>query len=105
MQSGDEATRNLRNQLKKLEEDFEAFKKKAKSDYEDMQALLNEKNKRELDALREKYERMIQELKMNANSDKEFMQSELKKQIAELERQIMEMREQFAREKEALMGG
>ena len=51
-----------------------------------MQNSLNEKNKRELEALKEKYERMIQELKMNANSDKEFMQSELKKQIADLER-------------------
>lgn len=42
---------------------------------------------------------------MNASSDKEFIQNELKKKIAELEKQILDMREEFAREKDALMGG
>ena len=47
---------------------------------------MTEKHKREMEALKEKYEKMIQELKMNANSDKEFMQNELKRKIADLEK-------------------
>ena len=70
-----------------------------------MQDSLNDKHKKELEALKEKYERMIAEMNRNASSDKEFMQNELKKKINDLERQILELREQFSREKEALMGG
>ena len=38
-----------------------------------MQADLGEKHRRELEQLKEKYERMIDELKKNASSDKEFL--------------------------------
>ena len=86
MQSGDEATKNLRSQLKALEEEFEAFKRKAKEEYERMESKLTEKARKDLDDQKEKYERMIAELKRNANSDKEFLQNELKKKIADLER-------------------
>ena len=54
---------------------------------------MTDKHKREMEALKEKYETMIQELKNNANSDKEFMQNELKRKIADLEKQIEDMRE------------
>ena len=49
MQSGDEATKNLRSQLKNLEEEFEAFKRKAKDEYERMETKLTEKAKRDLE--------------------------------------------------------
>lgn len=105
MQSGDEATKNLRSQLKNLEEEFEAFKRKAKDEYERMETKLTEKAKRDLDEQKEKYERMIAELKRNASSDKEFLQNELRKKIADLEKEIEDLKEAFAKERETLMGG
>lgn len=42
-----------------------------------MQADLAEKHRIEMEALKDKYERMIDELKRNASSDKEFVQMEL----------------------------
>ena len=50
-----------------------------------MQANLTEKHNREMEQLKEKYERMLDDLRKNASSDKEFIQMELKKRIAELE--------------------
>ena len=50
-----------------------------------MQADMTEKHRREIEQLKEKYERMISELKNNASSDKEFLQMELQKRITELE--------------------
>ena len=47
---------------------------------------LAEKHKREMDALRQKYEQMLNELQMNASNDKEFVQNELRKKIATLEK-------------------
>jgi len=38
-----------------------------------MQAELKERHRKEMEALKEKYERMIDELKNNASSDKEFV--------------------------------
>lgn len=35
---------------------------------------------------------MLDELRKNSNSDKEFVQNELRKRIAELEKQIEELR-------------
>ena len=49
---------------------------------------MTEKHRREIEQLKEKYEKIIAELKQNASSDKEFLQMELKKRIAELEREI-----------------
>lgn len=42
-----------------------------------MQTDLTEKHRKEMEALKEKYERMLSELKNNASSDKEFLQMEL----------------------------
>ena len=66
---------------------------------------MTNKHKKEIEELKDKYERTIAELKRNASSDKEFLQNELKKQIADLEKQIRDMKEAFAKEREALMGG
>ena len=66
---------------------------------------MTSKHQKELDALKDKYERMILELKANASSDKDFMEGQLKKKIGELESEIEEMKRLHAREKEALMGG
>jgi hypothetical protein len=38
-----------------------------------MQADLVEKNRRDLEQQKEKYERMLQEMRSNASSDKEFI--------------------------------
>lgn len=58
---------------------------KAKQEYEKLQADLTEKHRRELEQMKEKYERMLDELKNNASSDKEFIQMQLQKRINELE--------------------
>ena len=56
-----------------------------------------------MEQLKEKYERMIQELKNNASSDKEFVQMELQKRITELEQEIINLKAAFADEKDKLM--
>ena len=38
-----------------------------------MQDNLNEKHKREMQELKDKYERMLEEMRNNASSDKEFL--------------------------------
>ena len=86
-----------------MQEEFEAFKIKAKRDFDGMQEDLNEKHAREIDALKQKYEQMIREMQMNASSDKEFVQNELRKKILALEKQIEEMRKEHGGEKEKLM--
>ena len=68
-----------------------------------MQEDLNEKNAKEIDALKQKYEQMIREMQMNASSDKEFVQNELRKKILALEKQIEDMRKEHGSEKEKLM--
>ena len=85
MQSGDEATKKLREQLANITDDFANFKVKAKQDFDDMQAGMSEKHTREIVNLKEKYEAMIAELKTNAKNDKEFLKMELEKKIRELE--------------------
>lgn len=68
-----------------------------------MQEDLNEKHAKEIDALKQKYEQMIREMQMNASSDKEFVQNELRKKILALEKQIEDMRKEHGSEKEKLM--
>ena len=85
MQSGDEATQALRRQLQEVNEAFDSHKTKAKQEYEKLQADLTEKHRLEIQQLKDKYERMLDELKKNASSDKEFLQMELQKRINELE--------------------
>lgn len=59
---------------------------------------MTEKHRREIEQLKEKYEKIIAELKQNASSDKEFLQMELKKRIAELEREIESLKKTHAEE-------
>jgi hypothetical protein len=49
---------------------------------------LTERNKKEVEVLTRKYEQMLDELRKQAGSDKEFVQNELRKKIAELEAKI-----------------
>jgi len=81
MESGDQATKNLRAQLARVQEEFEAFKLKSKRDFESMHEELTRKHDREMEELRQKYEQMIREMQMNASNDKEFVQNELRKKI------------------------
>ena len=46
---------------------------------------------------------MLDELRKNASSDKEFIQMELKKRIAELEAEIERLKAEHAEDKEKLM--
>ena len=73
MQSGDEATNNLRKQLADVQAELEALKIRSKEQYEGLQAQLTAKHREEMEALKEKYERQIIELQDNASNDKEFI--------------------------------
>lgn len=59
---------------------------------------------KEVSNLKVKYEQIIDELKRNAASDKEFVVGELKKEIKNLEQKIEDMKAQWAIEREALQG-
>ena len=54
---------------------------KAEKDFEIMQNNLTVVSKQELDALRLKYEAMLEEIRANGNADKESTSSELQKRI------------------------
>jgi len=56
-----------------VQEAFEQFKIKAKQEYEQLQQSLGDKHRKELEQQKEKYERMLDELRRNASSDKEFV--------------------------------
>ncbi len=86
LMSGDQITQQLRDQLRKLSEDFDQFKVKAAKDFESMQMELGAKSQKALDVQKQRYEQMIDELKKQLNGDKEFVQNELRKKIAELEK-------------------
>lgn len=51
-----------------------------------MQDRMKSQKDEELKELKEKYERMIEDLKKNSMNDREFVQRELQKRIDELER-------------------
>ena len=54
---------------------------KAEKDFEIMQNNLTVVSKQELDALRSKYEAMLEEIRANGNADKESTSSELQKNL------------------------
>ena len=56
-----------------------------------------------MEALRQKYEAMLDEMRRNGNADKEFVANELRKRIQELEKQIDEMREKFSLERDNML--
>ena len=62
-----------------------------------MQTSLNDKARKELEAQKQRYEQMLDELRRNAAGDKEFVMNELKKKIAELEKLVADMREDHAK--------
>lgn len=53
-----------------------------------MQARLKKEKEQELKEQREKFERMMEELKRNAANDRDFLKKELERKIADLEREI-----------------
>lgn len=94
---------DLREKLKRLQEEFDSFKTKSANDFKAMQTQLIDKSKKELEAQKVKYEQMLDELRRNAAGDKEFVMNELKKKIAELEKQLEELRNQLAKERDDMM--
>ncbi len=67
-----------------------------------MHESLTDKHRREIEQQKEKYERMLQELRNNASNDKEFIQMELKRRITELEQEILNLKAKFADEMEQI---
>ena len=53
-----------------------------------MQTRLKQQKEQELKEMREKYERMMEELKRNAANDREFLKKEMERKIADLEKEI-----------------
>ena len=53
-----------------------------------MQSRLKAQKDQELKELREKYERMMEELKRNAANDRDFLKKELERKITDLEKEI-----------------
>lgn len=68
-----------------------------------MQESLTQKNLKEMEQLREKYEAMIREMQMNASNDKEFVQNQLRQKILALEKQIEELRREGGDERAKLI--
>ena len=68
-----------------------------------MQSELAQKARKELEAQKARYEAMLDELRRSAAGDKEFVQNELRKRIAELEKQVEEMKAQYAKERDQLL--
>jgi hypothetical protein len=68
-----------------------------------MQGELNHKARKELEAQKQRYEQMLDELRKNAAGDKEFIVNELKKKITELEHKIEEMHRSFAKERDEML--
>ena len=60
---------------------------------------MTEKHRAEIEALKNKYESMLDEMRRNASSDKEFVQMELQKRITDLEAEILRLKSQHAEEK------
>jgi hypothetical protein len=56
-----------------VQDEFEQFKLKTAREYESMQNELNQKAKKDLEAMKVKYEAMLEELRRNAAGDKEFV--------------------------------
>lgn len=54
--SGDQVVYDLRDKLKRLQEEFDSFKTKSARDFDVMQNQLIEKSKKELEAQKVKYE-------------------------------------------------
>ena len=50
-----------------------------------MKNSLETQHRKDMQQLKDKYEQMLSELRLNANNDKEFMQNELRRKIKELE--------------------
>ena len=67
-----------------------------------MQTRLKQQRDQELKEMREKYERMMEELKRNAANDRDFLKKEMERKIADLEKEIQELKDRFEREKSGL---
>ena len=97
MATGDEATKELRDQMTSLMQEFEEFKIKARNKLEETEVDWESRNRRELGALMDKYEAMLDDLRKGATNAQEMLQMELKKRIAELEQQILDLRSEQAK--------
>jgi ribosomal protein L17 len=67
-----------------------------------MQNRLKAKKDSELKELREKFEKMIEEVKRNAANERDFLQKEMQRKIDDLEKEIAELKARFEDEKNGL---
>ena len=56
MLSGDQQTKELRAKLERLQTEYDEFKIKAAKDFQNMEETLKEKHKKEIEALKARYE-------------------------------------------------
>lgn len=74
--SGAQGEQQLREEINRLLKEIEALKVKHAGEMKDQHEKLTKQKDKELDQLKTKYEKMIEELKRNAAADKEHMQRE-----------------------------
>lgn len=60
-----------------MRQEIDRLKKQFQTDFEDMQARLKSQKDQELSEMRQKYEKIIDDLKKNSTNDREFVQKEL----------------------------
>lgn len=81
-QNGAEGEDKLRLEIKRLLGEIELIKVKNQKDFKDLETRMKKQKESELHTQKEKYERMIADLKKQAAKDKAFVEDELKKIIA-----------------------
>ena len=67
-----------------------------------MQNRLKAQKDSEMKELREKFEKMIEEVKRNAANERDFLQKEMQRKIDDLEKEIAELKARFEDEKNGL---
>ena len=67
-----------------------------------MQNRLKAQKDSELKELRDKFEKMIEEVKRNAANERDFLQKEMQRKIDDLEKEIAELKARFEDEKNGL---
>lgn len=88
--------------MDRLKAELERVKKQGVSEMEDLRARLKSQMESQLEDQKQKYEKIIDEMKRNSVNDRQFVQNELQKRIEALETQLKSLTEQYKDEKEQL---
>ena len=99
---GAEAEQKLRDEIKKLLEKIEEMKKQHKMEFEANEQRLNKIKDAELAKQKEKYDKMIEDLKKQYSQEKSLLENQYLKQIKQLEEDLKVARSGFDAERAAL---